>query len=104
MHPTPVIIVEQDLDEETVKDLEELRAIRLGIAVKQLEDLSSTMNDLNGLVTEPFGTDDLSILLLKKELEEKIAILKSRIDLQGVFYFDEIQFYLGFKSGLHQFE
>lgn len=88
------VVFEHQFDEELLDQIESMRSVRLNLAVKMLSDLPKTINDLKTrgvtLGHEPTIDEDE----LRMELEDKIEMLRSRIDTPDVIYADEISFYV----------
>ena len=88
------IVYEHQFDEELLEQLENLRTVRLNLAEKMLSELPKTMTNLKaqGL---PGGhhlvVDEKE---LRKELEDKVSLFRSRIKHPDIVYADEISFYV----------
>jgi hypothetical protein len=88
------IIFEHDFDPQTITELEELRSVRLGLAERQLNEVEKTASSLQSQGLDASCDDHLFMTGLRNELEGKISLLKDRINQRGVFYTDEVMFYL----------
>ena len=73
-----------------LEQIDTLRTIRLTMAENMLRDLSKTADELvaRGLMEQ---RDDGA---LKKELQDKISVLKERMSRPDVVYADEISMYV----------
>lgn len=88
------VIIEHEFDEELLTHIESLRAVRLDLAEKMLSDLPKTITDLKTRGLEHGNVPEIDEKELTKELEDKIAMLRGRIENPGVVYADEISFYV----------
>ena len=91
--PIPAAILEQHFDKGLLSQIDSLRMIRLTMAENMMRDLDRTETELKtrGLVAgeEKMDRDDL-----KKELGERIKIMRERIQRPDVVYPDEISMYV----------
>lgn len=88
------IVVEHQFDQELLSQIESLRTVRLDLAEKMLSDLPKTITDLKARGLEQGNIPQIDEQELVKELQEKIEMLRGRIDNPGVVYADEISFYV----------
>ena len=88
------VVFEHQFDEELLEQIEDLRAVRLTLAEKMLSDLPKTITDLKAQGLAHGNVPEIDENELRNELEEKIAMLRSRIENPDVLYADEISFYV----------
>jgi hypothetical protein len=83
-------IIAKNFDPAMLEQIDTLRTIRLTMAENMLRDLSKTADELvaRGLMEQ---RDDGA---LKKELQDKITVLKERMSRPDVVYADEISMYV----------
>lgn len=86
----PPIVIDHDLDEDTVEELQNLRSVRAGLAHKMLVNLENTAAELKrrGLM-EDVDTDEL-----RKELLLRCKSLDVRLEGPEVIYPDELSIYV----------
>jgi hypothetical protein len=85
------ILVDHDLDAQTLEELATLRDARIGLAEKQLCDVDTTVSELINRRLIPDGDRRVYADLLRAELTQKIAFLKSIGD--EVLSADDLAFY-----------
>ncbi len=93
------VVFEHGFDEATIAEIETIRSVRLVYAEKMLNNLDSTMRDLHkrGSVDEsgrPFSMDTV-----RKELTERVAFLRDRLEQRNVIFADEIELYVDILKG-----
>jgi hypothetical protein len=83
-------IFSKNFDPGILEQIDTLRTIRLTMAENMLRDLSKTADELvaRGLMEQ---RDDGA---LKKELQDRISVLKERMSRPDVVYADEISMYV----------
>lgn len=83
-------IISKNFDPTMIEQIDTLRTIRLTMAENMLRDLSKTADELvaRGLMEQ---RDDGA---LKKELQDRISILKERMTRPDVVFADEISMYV----------
>jgi hypothetical protein len=91
---TAAVVFEHEFDEVMMNDIVNFRAIRLAMAEKQLADLPGTFASMKqrGLVS-----GDLTPAReaeLKRELNEKIAVMRVRCAGGDVVFVDELEMYV----------
>lgn len=84
-------VFEHSLDEAILEQIDTLRTIRINIAESMLLNLPVTSKELynRGILEE-----DADAMDLKRELEERIVLLKSRLAEPHIIYVDEIKLYM----------
>jgi len=87
------VVFEHQFDEELLEQIESLRTVRLSLAEKMLSDLPKTMADLKAQGFDT-GGPEINESELRSELEDKVTMLRSRIQNPEVIYADEISFYV----------
>jgi hypothetical protein len=82
------LVLEEKIDPAVLEQLQTLREIRLGLALKNLENSSEIATKLS--LNAPF-----ELAQLEKELESKVSTLRQRLGESTKIYADEVEFYLG---------
>lgn len=87
------VIIEHGFDKSLLEQIDTLRTIRLGLAENMLQEIDSTVTALTelGLVDDREALDRAE---LRKELQARIEVLRSRMKNRDVIYEDEINFYV----------
>lgn len=90
------IVTKQNLDPETIAELETLRSLRLTLAQQQLLKLDETAEQLTvrGANYDSLVTDANFINDLRSELVHKVETLQERMKYVDVFFSDEVDMYL----------
>lgn len=83
-------IIAHNFDKGMLEQIDTLRTIRLTLAENMLRDLTKTADELvsRGLVAQRNEGE------LKKELQDRISVLKSRMQRPDVVFSDEISMYV----------
>lgn len=89
-------VFEHSLDKNILEQIDTLRTIRINIAESMLHNLPTTSKELydRGLLVEETNTVEL-----RRELEQRILLLRSRLTQPHVVYVDEIKLYMDLVEG-----
>lgn len=84
------VVFEHKFDKAMLEQIDSLRTIRLNVWETMLQDLTLTADELQsrGLAEQLDATE------LRKELMDKIAVLRERLKQPEVVYEDEISLYV----------
>ena len=87
------VVIQNGFDKTLLEQIDTLRTIRLGMAENMLQEIESTASALEslGFVGNSTAIDRAE---LRKELQDRIAVLRARIKNRDVIYEDEISFYV----------
>jgi glycerol-3-phosphate cytidylyltransferase-like family protein len=88
------VVFEHHFDPELLEQIESLRTVRLNLAEKMLSDLPKTITDLKAQGLAHGNVPEIDERELRRELEDKVSMLRSRIENPEVVYADEISFYV----------
>jgi hypothetical protein len=86
------VVIEHGFDKALLEQIDTLRTIRLGLAEKMLHEIDATADALAelGLVD---GRDKIDRAELRKELQDRVTLLRERLKNPGVIFEDEISLY-----------
>ena len=85
------VVFEHNFDKAMLEQIDSLRTIQLNQAESMLSDLRHTMQEL---YTRGLVEDDVDAEELRRELNERIAMLRERIKHPDVVYADELSLYV----------
>lgn len=88
------VVFDCQLDPETLQSIQDLRKIRLEVASKQLQSVPKTIHEMISKGLLPEGDRQKYALELEKELQQKITMLKFRLNDRKTIFADEIELYL----------
>jgi hypothetical protein len=87
------VIIKHDFDQTTLEELKILRATRINLIKKQLQDVEGTVIELisRGLLAKEDKQE--AMVDMKVELRSKLRELEDRQNQVNTVYFDEILLY-----------